>query len=345
MSTPAPFLDQDDVAGMREALIEWPNSTWGNEEQELGVSPFLSFYFLYDTNRTTEICELMVDIHEAFQKLTGNQYTIATHPRSNQPYPCTSKRLPDLRDVARKTKKGDYFWFDYTSEINSISSPATAAYFKKYRDYMNDREEPAERVYSHIQLYYRWSWFRENRAAWREFVQQTIDRLKPEVVYSGFAFANPLGRHAGTEVTVWERAMAPHFYGLDIERPPEMNCIGFGLRPPTWGFLLSDTTLCKLRMVRQQAKSALSHPAIHISELQHGLWIELGDEPSLYPVEDGVPELPKLLNRLIKPIRDDHVSLIGFFPSADDPNERFTAADATRWLRRFDDDADWPGTA
>ena len=60
------------------------------------------------------------------------------------------------------------------------------------------------------------------------------------------------------------------------------------------------------------------------------------------PVEEGVPELPKLLNRLIKPIRNDHVSLDGFSAAADDPNDRFTNADAARWLRRFDDDSDWP---
>jgi hypothetical protein len=46
-------------------------------------------------------------------------------------------------------------------------------------------------------------------------------------------------------------------------------------------------------MLRGHAKACLKHPAIHISELQQGLWIELGDEPSLYPVEEGVPELPK----------------------------------------------------
>jgi len=65
---------------------------------------------------------------------------------------------------------------------------------------------------------------------------------------------------------------------------------------------------------------ALSHPHISITELQSGQWIELGEQPELYPVEQGVPELPMLLNKLLKPIRYDDLGLLGFGQWDGDPN-------------------------
>lgn len=274
--------------------------------------------------------------------MTGQPYLIGTHPDSERPHPYGSRRLPDLRDFARKAKKGDYFSFNVSSETNPRSSPASAGYFWKLRDYMNDREDPRNRSYSSIQFYYRWAWFKENKSAWRDFVLQSIERLRPEVVYSGFAFANPLEHGTRAEVSVWERALTPHFYGLDIDVPFGAARLGDGIRPPTWGFLLSDSNCRKLDLSREQVRDRLHHPEIDIFEVSSGLWIELGDEPSLYPVEDGVPAFPKFLNCLLKPIRNDHTDLLGFAQWDGDPNERFNDKDAVRWLRRFDDDSDWP---
>ena len=59
----------------------------------------------------------------------------------------------------------------------------------------------------------------------------------------------------------------------------------------------------QLDLTREQVRSALAHPRINVIELHSGQWIELGEQPKLYPVELGVPELPMLLNRLLKPIR------------------------------------------
>lgn len=342
MSTTGRLLDDEDLAGMTAELKEWPNSTWGSDEQALGVSPFLTFYFLYDSQRSTETALLMVDIHEAFEHLTGESYSIGTHPDSEKPHRYGSKRLPDLREVARTSKSSDYFSFKVSSELNHRSSPATAGYFWKLRDYMNDRDDPSNRAYSSIQFYYRWAWFKESKNAWRGFVLQSIERLRPEVVYSGFAFANPLEHGTRAEVSVWERALTPRFYGLDIDFPFGMDRLGDGIRPPTWGFLLSDVNCRKLALSREQVRDRLHHPAINIFEVQNGLWIELGDEPSLFPVEDGVPALPKMLNHLLKPIRNDHTDLLGFAQWDGDPNERFNSRDTMRWLQRFDDDSDWP---
>lgn len=339
MSTTTQTFNDEELNDFSEDLKEWPNSVWGDDEQQLGVSPFITFYFLYDSNRWVETSLMMVDIHEEFERMMGQPYLIGTHPVSEKPHPYGSVRIPDLRDFARKTTKGESFLFDVTSEKNHKTSPATAGYFWKKKDYLNDDEDPS---YSSIQFYYRLAWWKENKEAWRTFVLATIEKLRPEVVYNGFAMANPLEFGTRAEVTVWERSLTTRFYGLDIDYPWAMNRHGSGVRPPTWGFLLSDIWRAKLEMSREQVQDRLRHPDITIISVKSGLWIELGAEPSLFPVEEGVPELPMLLNRLIRPIRNDHMSLLGFGQWDGDPNERFTRNDATRWLQRFDDESDWP---
>ncbi|TNC72940.1 DUF3396 domain-containing protein [Janthinobacterium lividum] len=208
---------------------------------------------------------------------------------------------------------------------------------------MNDDAVPSNRTYSSIQFYYRWSWWLENKDAWRQFVLQTAGILDAAQVYSGFAMATPLAYGSRSEVSVWERSLTTHFYGLDIDDYLGMHGeLTIGIRPPTWGFLLSDTWREKLDITRGQVKLSLHHPNIKIEELSVGLWIELGEEPSLYPVEDGVPALPVLLNKLLKPICHDHMGLLSGAQWDGAPNERFNDADSLRWMRRFDADSDWP---
>ncbi|MDO8067136.1 hypothetical protein [Janthinobacterium sp. SUN206] len=113
MSTTERFFTAEDVEGMVADLKEWPNMSCDDGNQDLGVSPFITFYFLYDTKRHLDISNLMIDIHEEFYKITENPYIIATHPSSERPHPYGSKRLPDLREFARKTKKEDYFHFQF----------------------------------------------------------------------------------------------------------------------------------------------------------------------------------------------------------------------------------------
>ncbi|MEC5164038.1 MULTISPECIES: type VI immunity family protein, partial [unclassified Janthinobacterium] len=343
MSTTERFFSAEDVEGMVKDLKEWPNMSCDDGNQDLGVSPFITFYFLYDTKQSLNTSLLMVDIHEEFERLTGKPYLVATHPDSERPHPYGSKRIPDLRDFSRKRKSNQAFIFDFSDQKNHNSSPSTAGYFWKTRDYMNDKENFSNKIYSSIQFYYRWSWWRKNKNDWKEFILLTMEKLKADQVYSGFAMANPLAFGSRSEVTVWERALTPRFFGLDIDYQfSSRHELTTGIRPPTWGFLLSDFWREKLDISREQVKTTLHHPQIRIDELNIGLWIELGEEPSLYPVEDGVPELPVLLNKLLRPIRHDHMGLLGFGQWDGDPNERFTNADELRWVRRFDTDSDWP---
>ncbi|MEZ0471145.1 type VI immunity family protein [Luteimonas salinilitoris] len=349
MSTTHEMFTAEELEDFAEGLKEWPGTAWETDDYELAVSPFVGFYFLYDTSRYLDTSLLMVDIHEAFERLSGHPYKVATHPDSERPHLYGSKRLPNLREFAKKRKPGDSFRFKFTDEPNHSSSPATAGYFCRVRDYMNDRApEHGLKSYSYIQFYYRWQWWRDNRDAWRRFVLDIIDRLRPQQVYSGFAMANPLEFGTRSEVSVWERSLATRFYGLDIDDSFGMSmgiedALPKGIRSPTWAFFLSDDWREKLSLSRDEVRNALRHPRIIIHERVTGLWIELGEQPDLYPVENGVPELPMLLNKLLRPIRNDNLDLVGTGQWDGDPNERFTKIDARRWLGRFDEDSDWPG--
>lgn len=324
-----------------ELLKEWPNSESGTEEASHSVSPFISFYFPPEPDNYLDVALLMVDIHEAFEQLLGRPYTMTMHEDTDRPHPYPEEE-PDLRMQAIEVDPHEYFVFWFTDEKNHASSPTTAGHF--WRSWLEADGTITD--YSSISFYYRWQWWLDNRDAWRQFVLKTIDRLKAHQVYSGFAMANPMEFGTRAEVTTWERALAPAFYGLDIEYPFGMRDeLLNGIRPPTWAFLLADHWREKLDLTREQVREALAHPRISITELHSGQWIELGEQPELYPVEHGLPELPMLLNRLLKPIRYDDLGLLGFGQWDGDPNERFTDADSRRWMARFDTDSDWPTAA
>jgi hypothetical protein len=69
--------------------------------------------------------------------------------------------------------------------------------------------------------------------------------------------------------------------------------------------------------------------------------VQLG-ELNLYPVEEGVPELPVIANKLIRPIRCNLLQLYTLDPWEGDPNPRFDEENSPRWMARFDEESDWP---
>ncbi|MFD4841677.1 hypothetical protein ACFWP0_29580, partial [Achromobacter sp. NPDC058515] len=249
MSTSSPLIDDDDLSGMVDDLKKWPNTAIDNGSFELSLTPFLTFYFTYDPAHFLRTTLDMIDVHEAFDKLLGYPYTVATHPDSERPHPYGSKRLGDIREWVRKTPLHEAFAVKFTDERNHQSSPTHSAYL-----WREPTRGEREQHYSSIQFYYRWQWWLDNKDVWRKFVLDTIGRLKPAQVYSGFAMGNPLEFGMRSEVAVWDRALAPHFYGLDTDYPFGMDitpALPSGIRPPTWGFFLSDTWREKLSITRE----------------------------------------------------------------------------------------------
>ncbi len=342
MSTTHRLFDDEERDEFIAELKEWPNTDWGKDEiARHSVSPFISFYFPPTPDNHRDVALLMVDIHEAFEKLLGFPFTMTMHEDTDRPHAYPQEE-PDLRRQAMEAHPHEYFVFWFTDETNHASSPTTSGDF--WRTWY--RTDGSRTEYSSIVFYYRWQWWLDNRGAWRQFVLKTIDLLKAHQVYSGLAMANPMEYGTRAEITTWERALTPAFYGLDIDYEFSMRDeLLNGIRPPTWAFLLAEHWRVKLDLTREQVREALAHPRISITELHSGQWIELGEQPELYPVEHGVPELPMLLNKLLKPIRYDDLGLLGFGQWDGDPNERFTDVDSRRWMTRFDADSDWPTPA
>lgn len=374
MSTTEKCFSEQDVAAFVNTLKEWPNSDAGNTDQFLGVSPYTTLYFHYPKDEHLAYSLAMVEIHEEWEALVGKPYTIATHPDSERPHPYGSKRLPDLREFAR-TKSDDrgHFLFKFTDERNHVSSPTHAGYFWRMPTY--DRPHGRCQGYSFIQLFYRWRWWLDNQEAWRTFLFRAIERLKAHQVYSGFAMALPLAFGCDYEVGAWERALADHFYGLDIDHPfwmstqladienfPEEEMepvksnpvhpddplalnghvwLSGGLRPTTWGVFVHRRWEPKLGISLEVLTDRLPAGVSH-HRLSEGLWIELAPRPSLYPVEEVLPAAAVAVNALLKPVRNMRLRLHNLGQWDGDPNERFTLPDATRWLNRFDADSDWP---
>ncbi len=65
-------------------------------------------------------------------------------------------------------------------------------------------------------------------------------------------------------------------------------------------------------------------------------------ELSLYPVEEGIPDLLVRANDLIKPIRCNDLKLTTLDAWDDDPNPRFDIESPPQWIARFDEDSSWP---
>ncbi|MBF8768132.1 hypothetical protein IR009_23380 [Pseudomonas putida] len=103
-----------------------------------------------------------------------------------------------------------------------------------------------------------------------------------------------------------------------------------GLRPPTWGFFLSDNWRVKLGLKRQQILAALDQPIITITDCGNGQWIELGPQPDLYPVEKGIPRLPAKLAQLLRPVLHQRLELPDI--DIDQSHERRLTAG---WASRF----------
>jgi hypothetical protein len=190
------------------------------------------------------------------------------------------------------------------------------------------------------------------------YESDVMERICADYFY-GLDVDHPLkmGFHDNDIEHFYESSVAE--YGAENVSPKEEYMkrvnptqLGAGLRTPTWCFLLSPLWRNKLGKSIDEVKAVLRHPNIHITEIPYktdkhnsngepALWIQLG-ELSLYPVDEGVPELPVIANRLIYPIRCNLLQLYTLDPWADDPNPRFDEENGPHWMGRFDEKSEWP---
>ncbi|WP_232505025.1 type VI immunity family protein [Rubrivivax gelatinosus] len=336
------LFDHEFVNSYAVALRDWPAAEVNHGDFVLSPTVFTTLYFHYPDKHASKAAVSLVHLFDNFERLVDARFKLETHPKTERPHPYGSKKLPPRLEWAQKCPETKNFLFEVSDELNTASSPSVYAQLWRSSSWTAGQNN----AYSFAQFYIGLNWLGRNKEAWRGFIASAAERLCADQIYAGLAFANPMDTGCRYEVAAWERALAPHFLGLDIDFPLSMaRTLQDGIRPPTWAFLLSDHWRSKLGLTRAQVRAALDDPRIRVDDLGCGQWIELGDKPDLLPVENGVPELQMRLNRLLKPIRNDDLGLVGFGQWDGDPNVRFDRADSRRWLARFDDDSDWPDAA
>ncbi len=362
MSTAEVFLQPEDI----EDFVQETKGgdylfTIGDEGREIGLCPVMTFYIYNTPDEFVDLCRRVISIFNDFKSdVIDEQFQLVQIDDSDWLQPGDPGLPKDIMAVLPRLQSQLQSLHISATDQDSPAATARWAFSAIVDDGIGNS-------YTKIKLTLRNRWYRQNRAKWHEFAHHCTEILKPDQCYSGFEVGNGGFNIMGAyECDVLERISSEHFYGMDIDHPMPMGfhnynrepgierdvVLGAGIRTPTWCFLLSPYWLERLGKTEAEVRTELSDPRIEITSIPYprnkiypqggnALWIRLG-ELDLYPVEQGVPELLVKANRLIRPIRCDHLQLLTLAPWDGDPNPRFGYEDSIRWMRRFDDDSDWP---
>lgn len=363
MSTSSIFLQPDEIQDfVRGTTAKHGLYVIGEEGREIGLAPVISFYIYHTPDDFIALCHKVIAIFDDFESsIIDEPFKIATKGFSHHWKPAKDKRLKlPLDAVIQEAKDTDRSIFIAATDMESTGETARWAFDAVIDDGLGSS-------YTYVKLTFRNRWYRQNKDRWHDFVKRCIQSLQPDQCYSGFEVGNGGFNFLGSyECDVLERISADYFYGMDIDHTGPMSfhnfnredgigrreILGAGVRTPTWCFLLSPYWLQRLGKTEADVRAELNDPRIEITAMEYAankiyppgskaLWIRLG-ELDLYPVDQGVPELLVQANRLIRPVRCDYLELLTLHPWEGDPNPRFNFTDSLRWMRRFDDDSDWP---
>lgn len=381
MSTSELFLQHEEVEDfIRETLSDDFLYKIGEDDSAIGLCPYISFYIYHTPDDYLPLVDKMVAIYKAFEQLIDEPFQIVWKDDTQEWLLAGDKRLPNLDDfpaLARKQQEDLRPFWIRASDQESSSATARWAFCAKV-DNGGIRYTTLKLTFRH--KWYNRNKARWNSFVKDCLVQLQPEHCYSgfEIGNGGF---NILGAYE-SEVLERICAdyfyamdidhlstMAHHsfYYHRDdplfdpealegLENLPEKYTdptdLGAGLRPPTWCFLLTPFWLAQLGKTEAEVRIELEDPCIEITAIpfavgphnpngEIGLWIRLG-ELDLHPVENGVPELLVRANRLIRPIRCDDLNLLTLDAWDDDPNPRFDDESSQRWMRRFDDDSDWP---
>lgn len=351
------FLSQEEVTDYIAEFKKDSDHIYGYEQEEFGICPYITFYIYHQDDEVEEVANRIIDIYEEFEskiidKPFKHKYRHKTSTwKKAEKWQTTRQELLDEMHEGYK-KYSVYFIAATTGDSDNQS--AQWAFQSNIRD--NGLR------YSSLKLSFGEKWYKEHKKQWYQFVQHCLIKLNPIQAYSGYEVGSaaqfPM---VSPEFEIVERIFSDYFYGLDIDHPSNMShshddidgfiytpSLAAGIRTPTWCFLLSPYWLDKLGLSEEQIRLKLDDPRIEITKLldptdpeKFSLWIQLG-ELSLYPVEEGIPDLLVKANELIKPIRCNDLKLTTLDAWDDDPNPRFDVENSPQWIARFDEDSGWP---
>ncbi|HGW3737224.1 DUF3396 domain-containing protein [Acinetobacter baumannii] len=357
MSTSELFLSENEIKSFLSGFGQNSDYMYGYEGEEFGICPFITFYILNSDDEVLLIADRILSICNIFEEEIISKPLNLFYRNEDSHWKKIVKKKPNKKDIitdVAKALESDLFYFVGASSADSNLQSAQWAYSAMLSQ---------ASAYSYLKITFSSKWYKNNKKKWEEFVERCLKEFNPIQSYSGYEIGNSTQLSSiSPEFETAERIFTDYFYGLDIDHPAAMAfhshydedgfeylpVLGAGLRTPTWCFLLSPYWIEKLGLSEEQIRLKLNDPRITITKLpdpadpeKFSLWIQLG-ELSLYPVEEGVPDLLMMANELIKPIRCNDLKLTTLDAWDDDPNPRFDIENSPQWIARFDADSHWP---
>ncbi|WP_151750528.1 type VI immunity family protein [Acinetobacter sp. TUM15131] len=357
MSTAEIFLSEDEIKNFLDEFSLDSDYMYGYEQEEFGICTFITFYILNNDEEILSIADKILSICCDFETQIIDKPLSLIYTNKNSIWKKLSKNKLSKEDIIldiTNSVKSDLFYFIGASSADSNQQSAQWAYSGMLSQ---------TNAYSYLKLTFSEKWYKNNKSKWNKFVEKSLNELNPIQSYSGYEIGNSTQLSSiSPEFETAERVFADYFYGLDIDHPAAMAfhshydedgfeylpVLGAGLRTPTWSFLLSPYWIEKLGLNEEEIRLKLKDLRIKIIKLpdaanpeKFSLWIQLG-ELSLYPIEDGIPDLLVRANDLIKPIRCDNLKLTTLDAWDDDPNPRFDIESSPKWIARFDKESSWP---
>ena len=316
-------------------------------EWRLGVY-MTTFFHVVDDAMQDRLIRGVPDLFAQFDDLTRQALTHEQHPKTGKVMPRGGKGLPGMLERFEKGRD-DIASITAFSPSTNESSPSYFVDASLSLDEASRPRGPAA-MFSYFKAGVPLDFWRENRGAIERWWLAALDLFSPAQAYCGISFSNPplLSRYPFIEPA--EFALCTAFYGLDVDKSFFMRgspyCehkmhLELGTRTPTFGTLLRGKCLEQVGGESAVRQALADDPQFHLTPCAGGLWIEAGDEPALYPVDQGIPRHYAKLAKLMKPTRLEALWLISYLPPLP-RDDCFNAQQSARWLKRFDDDGDWP---
>jgi len=318
-------------------------------ELTMGMHCFVSLYFYEPPTMAKR--EAVYGLCERFQAWSGDALKLVTFGRGAVHK--VGSKYGQIRGKKENIDPSRSLFLSLSDGRTENDSP---------RFYFDAMVNKADHQQAHDLHHNSYSWLRlgmpmkgitpERLAGFMALAQDAANALGAEQGYGGIGWALPMNNHAFPDFEATERYLADRFYGLDIDKPFYMTSgheekwtLEKGLRSPSWLTFVGQEWLPKLGGAEALTAQLLKHPQVRVIAFDHGLIIQAGDAPQIYPVEDGVPSVMMHIAHALKPARAQTLNLLSYARwDGDEEIDHvfFDLNECARWLGRFDGDSDWP---
>lgn len=285
-----------------------------------------TFFLENSWNRRPAIMALM----ERYRERYGSHLTWLTFGERVRQKRYTPENLDKLRNYVLDDEAYNTVEFQLSSlDIDHVGDYEFSMFSS------SDWKENLHKYLSYVRYYLPVEALRgDGRATFEAFLKEACDLLQPLHAQAGLAvqecYAHEDYQHVEYEV-------AQEFLGLDVAHPVVCDDTELrkGFKTVNWYTILADSLLARLGGA-ESLPTRFNDPRIALLPYAGGAMIRAGDWPELGWVErDPSPELYVKVNRVLRPVRAEEISLA--YGSAFGET-RFNTRTSDLWLRRFDDD-------